>query len=204
MSRSNKRGMMGIGTLVIFIAILLVAAVAAAVMVATSASIQQKALATGAATSAGVASGLETLSVHGLDGSQNSDIERFEMIVRLQPGSDPVNLNNTVIMLDTSTDSMQISYKGSAESTDTTSASSTTEFLAYYVKQSNSGVDNYVSRGDLIKLKFNCPDCSGGETGGIGENRKIRIRVVPRIGVTAVVEFTTPDSILDRRVTLWP
>lgn len=195
---------MGIGTLIIFIAIMLVAAVAASVLVYSSASLQQKALTSNTQVAEGIVTGIEPMSLAATDGSLNSDIEKFELIIRLQAGSGPLNLNTTVLMVDTSSNSMTIPYKGSVESSDATSASDTSQFLAYYIQESDDYIANYVSRGDLVKIKFNCFDCTTGDTGGIGENKRVKIRIIPRIGTASTIEFTTPNSITTNRIDLWP
>ena len=59
----KNKGEMGVGTLIIFIAVILVAAVAAAVLISTAGSLQQRALVTGGQAEQGVSTGAEAVSV---------------------------------------------------------------------------------------------------------------------------------------------
>ena len=203
MNKMKNKGMMGIGTLIIFIAVILVAAVAAAVLISTSGSLQQRGLATGSQAEESVSTGAEVISVMATDGSANHDVEYLELFMRIQAGSEPMNLDNTVILLDTATTSQNLVYDSTA-SDDTSTASDTSTYIVYYVKQGPDYEAGYLSRGDVLKAKFLCNDCSTGDSGGIGENQKVRLKIVPRVGQAAIVEFTTPDVITDQRVSLWP
>ncbi|MBU0762873.1 MAG: hypothetical protein KKD39_07585 [Candidatus Altiarchaeota archaeon] len=203
----KSKGMMGIGTLIIFIAVILVAAVAAAVLVSTSGSLQQRGLSTGAQAEASVSTGAEIVSVMAANGDSGHDIERFELLMRLQSGSEAMNFNNTVILFDTASTSQNLVYNGTLSTDREQDTSVTTgDYRVYYVKQGPDYESGYLSRGDVVKAKFRCSDCSSttADTGGVGENKRVRIKVVPRVGQAALVEFTTPDVITDQRVPLWP
>ena len=139
------------------------------------------------------------------DGSAGADLEHFEVLVRLQAGSDALNLNNTVVIMDTSANSLSLSYNGTADSADSGNAVNTANYNVFYVKKGPDYKSNYISRGDIAKLKFNCYACSSSSTsGGIAENKKVRIKIIPRVGTATDIEFTTPDVITDNRVSLWP
>ncbi len=200
----ENKGLMGIGTLIIFIAIILVASVAASVLIATSGSLQQKSLTTGNQAEEGVATGAEAVSLFGTNGNSGHDIEHFEVLIRLQSGSEPMNLNNTVILVDTDSTSQNLEYNETAgDSTD--NAAGTSDYIVEWVKKGPDYEQGYLSRGDVIKVKYNCNDCAtSGDTGGVGENTKVRIKIIPRIGSPTVVEFTTPDVITAQRMGLWP
>ncbi|MFH1055724.1 MAG: archaellin/type IV pilin N-terminal domain-containing protein [Candidatus Altiarchaeota archaeon] len=195
MRKTASKGMMGIGTLIIFIAVILVAAVAASVLISTAGSLQQKALVTGGQTEEGVATGVEAVSVTATDGTTTHDVEQFEFIVRLQAGSESLNLNNTVLMVDTSALTWSMDYSGSATEWDV--SSTTGRFGVEYVKRGSDYEEGYLSRGDVIKLHFNT-------SAGVSENEKVRLKIIPRVGQATIVEFTTPDVMNDNRVNLWP
>jgi archaeal flagellin FlaB len=186
----NNKGMMGVGTLIIFIAVILVAAVAAAVLVSTSGSLQQRSLQTGSQAEEGVSTGAEAVSVMGTDASTSHTIDSFEMLLRLQAGSEAMNLNNTVLVLDTASTSQNMDYSGG-------STSSTVHYGVTYVKQGPDYEAGYISRGDVVKVWFDSTDA-------VAENKRVRIKVIPRVGVSTIVEFTTPDVMTDARVSLWP
>ncbi|MFH0861771.1 MAG: archaellin/type IV pilin N-terminal domain-containing protein [Candidatus Altiarchaeota archaeon] len=186
----KNKGSMGVGTLIIFIAVILVAAVAAAVLISTAGSLQQRALVTGGQAEEGVSTGAEAVSVMATDATSGHTIESFEMLLRLQSGSESMNLNNTVLIMDTSTTSQNMDFSGST-------AYTTINYGVAYVKQGPDYEPGYLSRGDVIKVNF-------ASTNNITENAQVRLKVVPRVGQATIIEFTTPDVMTDMRVSLWP
>jgi len=193
---------MGVGTLIVFIAVILVAAVAATVLVSTASSLQQRGVATGGQAEEGVATSAEVVSVMGTDGATGHDLEHFEMYTRLAAGSSTINLNNTVILMDTAEHSQSMKFN----TTDASFPGGTSVYNIEYLKRGPDYEAGYMSRGDVIKIRFNHHDVAdpAGASGGISENQEVRIKIIPRVGTPAIVEFTTPDVITDKRVTLWP
>lgn len=96
----NAKGEMGIGTLIIFIALLLVAAIAAGVLIQTSGSLQEKALTTGDQAKGQIATNTRTVEVSATDGS-NSTLKDFTQIVKLAPGSEPIKLSDVLFTMNT-------------------------------------------------------------------------------------------------------
>jgi flagellin-like protein len=185
------KGETGIGTLIIFIAIVLVAAIAASVLLGTAGSLQQKALTTGRQTQQEVSSGLQVITVsaqNGLDGS----VENFEMLVKLSAGSNPLAINDTTITFDTKNSSQTLNYENN-----TASVVSGQDYIATYSKTGPDYLPNFISIGDIIKIQFN-------STYSIAQSQTVKIKMVPKRGVIVPVEFVTPDVISTQRVSLYP
>lgn len=94
----NKKAIMGIGTLIIFIAMVLVAAIAASVLIRTSGVLQERAFAVGNAARQQLVTKVELVSVEGVvNTSKPSGFETvygLEMRVKLSPGSYPIQLKS--------------------------------------------------------------------------------------------------------------
>lgn len=89
MKTYKRKGEMAMGTLIIFIAMILIAAVAASVLIITTDSLQTKALETGRATRQEVGTNLQIIEIWGEDGSSGNQLEYLAVTVKLAAGSDP-------------------------------------------------------------------------------------------------------------------
>lgn len=83
---------MGIGTLIIFIATILVAAVAAAVIISTSNVLQQRSLLVGQEARKAITNSIEVISILSASDTSTETFNDFEILVRLSPGSDPLQM----------------------------------------------------------------------------------------------------------------
>jgi len=107
----NKKAEMGVGTLIIFIAMLLVAAVAAGVLIQTAGTLQEQSLATGDQATSQISTHAETIEVSAIDG-RNGNLTDFQQIVKLSPGSDPIKLNQVIFSFNTKDNTGTLKYKG--------------------------------------------------------------------------------------------
>jgi len=85
----NKKAEMGMGTLIIFIAMILVAAIASSVLISTTGSLQNKALSTGKMTTQEVGTSITAVELYGEDGT-NQTLYYFFETLKLAAGSDPL------------------------------------------------------------------------------------------------------------------
>jgi flagellin FlaB len=113
--RSDIHAQVGIGTLIIFIAMVLVAAVAAAVLIQTSGTLQQKAQSTGKQATQEVSSNLMVKTIEGIRAktsatSMADNISMLELKVGLNVGSSPVDVNQVVISITDGTTTNNLIY----------------------------------------------------------------------------------------------
>ena len=101
--KPEDRGQVGIGTLIVFIALVLVAAIAAGVLINTAGFLQTQAQSTGEESTQQVSTNLVFLSSTGTvttDGSDNpTGVRKVNTTVQLGPGSSAVDLNQSTVSL---------------------------------------------------------------------------------------------------------
>lgn len=95
----NEEAAVGIGTLIVFIAMILVAAVAASVIMQTAENLQQRAYAVGKQTIRDVSSGLHVIDVTGYTDVNKSKIEYLAISIAPRAGSLDIDLNRTLLYL---------------------------------------------------------------------------------------------------------
>ncbi|RMF05533.1 hypothetical protein D6764_04490 [Candidatus Woesearchaeota archaeon] len=108
---NSKKAEMGVGTLIIFIAMLLVAAVAAGVLIQTAGSLQEKALSTGSQAKGQIATNVRVIEVSATNG-ENGTVKYFETIMKLAPGSDPVKITQAIFTFNTYDSTATLKYRG--------------------------------------------------------------------------------------------
>lgn len=97
----GKKAEAGIGSLILFIALILVAATAAAVFIDTSSSLQGKALTSASNTQKAVSTRVQIIAAWGENATTSSTISDLFMKIKLAPGSDAINLNNSIVGITT-------------------------------------------------------------------------------------------------------
>jgi len=96
--RSKRdRGQVGIGTLIVFIAMVLVAAIAAGVLINTAGFLQSKSEAAGQQSGDQVTNRLEVSSATGAVDQTDKEIDHVNVTVKQAPGAENVDLRNTSV-----------------------------------------------------------------------------------------------------------
>lgn len=112
---ADNQAQVGIGTLIIFIAMVLIAAVAASVLIQTSGILQQQAQSTGKQATQEVSSNLVVKNIEGVRAKNNAtdmagNISLLKIRVGLNVGSSPVDLNQLVVTITDGTNTNDLLY----------------------------------------------------------------------------------------------
>lgn len=192
MQRSNNKAEMGVGTLIIFIAILLVAAVAAGVIIQTAGSLQQQALATGGASKAEIGSAISLSAAHGIDG-RDGELETLFGAIKLSPGSDSVKLSDVTLILGTQNHTIRYTFSGNASfSTNNTTGT----FGVEYLQTATHHRYGVIQAGELISMVFQ-PKYP------LVEGEEIQVTFIPRVGLPQHLKTHIPTVMTTRRVSLY-
>jgi len=96
----EERGQVGIGTLIVFIAMVLVAAIAAGVLINTAGFLQTQAEATGEDSTSQVTNGIQVVSQSGyLDDPATGQVDHLDFVVARSPGADNLDLDTISVEL---------------------------------------------------------------------------------------------------------
>lgn len=210
----ERKGEMGVGTLIIFIALLLVAAVAAGVLIQTAGSLQQRALTTGSQATGQISTNALVLEVSGIDG-QDGNLENFTIIAKLAPGSDPIKLGDVTFTYATTNDTITYGYRAPLNATtgDYCALNATENYTDHdkcgqvaggqgnftvdYLQTGQNHQNGVLVRGDVIDMHVPILE-------PVVESQSVRFNFVPKIGTTTQIIFDTPDVMSTQRVYLYP
>lgn len=188
--KKEEGGEMGVGTLLIFIAMILVAAVAAGVLVQTAYKLQQQAESTGDEAIADVATGFKILASWGTTDA-NAVIDNVYLKIALTAGSPGVNLANTTIEV--------IKTIGGSTTSEVTlvyaAAASDTEFTATELRDMPpSTTAAMMTSGDIFQVQIDLTSATGIDM-ELDVQERLSLVLMPKHGVPTLVEITAPPTL---------
>ena len=181
-NEDGERGQVGIGTLIVFIAMVLVAAIAAGVLVNTAGFLQNTAEESGEQSVEKVTNRVDVVSTYGVVGNAD-DVEFVNMTVRLAAGSDNVNMNDTTI---------NYLSDNSVTTLENGTVPSGTEFEVVPVKDADSSSPIFNDRGDRFEIQIDASSIEGGS--GLAPGSEVKLEISTKTGDTTVVLLTMPDT----------
>ena len=186
----SRRAEMGVGTMIIFIAMVLVAAVAASVLISTANQVREQAQTTGEQAIANVATGFIVQDVVGQVNADLDNLNNVTIFLRVTSGSPNVNMDNVVLAINTGAESILLNSSINASATD---------FGYIKLKDVQGLPQNVVGQGDILKISI-------GVTGAfldIDFNQLVEIKIMPAYGQQTLITFVTPEQFSAMNITLY-
>ena len=170
----TDRAEVGVGTLIIFIAMVLVAAVAAAVIIGTSGDLQQRAQSTGKEATEEVSSNLRIVGVYGIRNSTSVDVWQLRFQMSLAAGSQDVPMDQMIIRYADGSDVRIYKY------------GQTPAFTLSWVR--GTGTDNVLKAGDLVELTLNMQEDT------LAPSAKFELSFMPAVGAPVQQDMRMPST----------
>ena len=187
---------MGVGTLLIFIAMILVAAVAAGVLVQTAYQLQQQAETTGEQALLEISTALKTLAAYGTTNANLTEITDLYLKIALSAGSPVINLADMVIEISTGDvdDSLLFSDTGSANGT-----YGATQIRDTYPSNVWTTTDVGITQGDIALIHIDL-DANGMN---LVTQQEASLLLIPKHGIPTYLDLTTPSVYSNTYEILW-
>jgi len=210
---TQKKGAVGIGTLIIFIALVLVAAVAAAVIINTASNLQHKAARVGQESTKQVASGVQVVKVVGY-APDNSQINK--LIIFISPNiGDEIDLSSTIVTISNGDKKASLVYDNNSFIYNTTITGTDDIFSSAWpsniakdkfgiiVLQDADGSMNNTAHptmnfGDKAVIAIELDDI--GMT--ISPRDRVYGEVIPEYGASGIIEFIAPSTFTEHVISL--
>jgi flagellin FlaB len=203
----------GIGTLIVFIAMILVAAVAASVIIQTSETLQNRANAVGKQTIREVSSGMKIVDLTGYTDADKTKIEYLAITIRPRAGSYDLDLNETLVYLQHDNLTVLSLCFGNGTDGVTNSVSSdgifhtlnhsvlsSINYGVIAIRDQDSSITNSYGIGtnDLAIVIINL-SAAFSDTGGLEPSDEFYGRLVPEVGSAGIFMVSAPNA-FDQRV----
>ena len=191
---ADDRGQVGIGTLIVFIAMVLVAAIAAGVLINTAGFLQSSSQATGQGASDATSNRLQVVSITGLD-LDNDAVGVVDIIVKHGPGANDVDLETTTVQwIGPSGSFYQLAAGGANGNPDG-------RFTVETVQDDDGSNPVLNDQEDRLKLRLELGSDESVVTGGqpfgseLGEGESATVRITTASGSRTTTEVLVPETI---------
>lgn len=186
---SNDRGQVGIGTLIVFIAMVLVAAIAAGVLINTAGFLQSKSQATGEESTQQVSDRLHVVGVTG-NVTDSDTVDWVNITVKQAPGADDINLHNVT--------AQWVGPEGEATLVHNDTVSTGDTFETETIKDADGSAPTLNNPDDRFKIAIDASALSH-RSAGLAEGDDVIITFNTMSGGQSEVRVQLPESLSGNR-----
>jgi archaeal flagellin FlaB len=193
----HKKGAVGIGTLIIFIAMVLVAAVAAAVLINVSGILQQRAMATGKESIKQVSSNIVVVNINGVTDSARSGIGTLQIAISAAAGAERIDLRYLVLEISNGANQTYMNYSSTTGGLN--------NFTAEEVRDPNNLYDAnnpVIDQSSLIRLLVDCENQS--PQLNFPPRQSYKLTMIPEHGASIQISGITTEAYPYQNVEIYP
>jgi len=191
-NRDDDRGQVGIGTLIVFIAMVLVAAIAAGVLINTAGFLQSGAEETGQQSSDQVTNRLQEVSAVGQ--IQNGAVDRVNITVKKAPGANNIDLSTTTLQFVHSSGSTDMTYDQNGPDADTFNVTTIQDEGGESIVAGSPVLNDPADRA-RIELDTSAIVGDGNAGDGLSEGDTATIQINTQSGGTTEVRLVVPETL---------
>lgn len=182
---TDTHAAVGIGTMIVFIATILVAAAAAALLLDTSGKLQERSSQTGSEATKEVSSNLLVKTVYGSRGGTTGSLHNMNITIALAPGASPVDLSQIVMKYSDGSSIVQLNH-GAKHAANT--------FVPFEVRDPKGTFTTgspVMTAGALVDIQLNLTVAGAS---ALAERSDVTIQLIPESGTPVELSFSTPAS----------
>ena len=196
MSR-GKRAVVGIGMLILFIATILISALASGVIIRATDQLQARALEVEEASRSRLVNRIEIVTLYAQVNTSEQQVSGFEMMTRLAPGSYEINLDGLNINFFSAADSYEMRFANVEANQTECTPDNIIIGREYCITEVFGNADQILEQGEVVKILF-----WFNESDRMGPDEPFHISFIPRDGAVVNVYGTTPKDLNRRLVSL--
>ena len=205
---TNYNASIGIGSIVIFIATIIIAGIAASIIMQTMNNLEQQAKKTGSETIRDISGGLKVIQVSGYN--HQGLISKLSIFTEIITASEPIDMYYTTIILSNNNQKVFLSYNQSCFNNTLENdifdsiifrQLNSNEFGIVVIRDIDSSITSekpVLNKGDLVGLLVNTSTCLS----GINTNIHVTGKIYPEFGLEGFIEFTTPGVFIKNIIDL--
>ncbi|GAA0214300.1 archaellin/type IV pilin N-terminal domain-containing protein [Halobaculum roseum] len=186
-TEEEERGQVGIGTLIVFIAMVLVAAIAAGVLINTAGFLQSKSQETGQQSSKQVSNRLQEVVTTGTVDQTNNTITAVNVTVTQAPGAGEIDLENATITWIGPDGTFILNHENASTQVDDS-------FTTSVVKNAEGSPTVLNDPDDRFDINFDLSEGSD-DPSLLSEGDEVTIKINTMAGATTTIRFTVPESL---------